>query len=292
MYKKVCTMQTYSDIIESLPQQMQLPMLKLMDRLRDETLDTVKRSDFEELRGVVTALGERVSDLALAQKNSEKRLSRVEIILQELAEAQKKTAQRVEELAEAQKRTEQRVEELAEAQKRTEQRVEELAEAQKRTEQRVEELVEAQRNTEKTLNIVVKEQKKIRKDFGGLSDSIGYSLEDRAIKGLPALLSRDLGLKIETLDRRFIEYPDGGDDEINIYGEGLIDEETVYIIGESKSQLGKRDVDRFTKFLARVSNHLGARVIPLLVTYSVRPKVEQYAREKINGLSLYMSFEI
>ena len=271
-------MQTYSDIIESLPQQMQLPMLKLMDRLRDETLDTVKRSDFEELRGVVTALGERVSDLALAQKNSEKRLSRVEIILQELAEAQKKTAQRVEE--------------LAEAQKRTEQRVEELAEAQKRTEQRVEELVEAQRNTEKTLNIVVKEQKKIRKDFGGLSDSIGYSLEDRAIKGLPALLSRDLGLKIETLDRRFIEYPDGGDDEINIYGEGLIDEETVYIIGESKSQLGKRDVDRFTKFLARVSNHLGARVIPLLVTYSVPPKVEQYAREKINGLSLYMSFEI
>ncbi|WBL36383.1 hypothetical protein O0235_02080 [Tepidiforma flava] len=46
----------------------------------------------------------------------------------------------VEELAEAQRRTEQRVEELAEAQRRTEQRVEELAEAQRRTEQRVEEL--------------------------------------------------------------------------------------------------------------------------------------------------------
>ena len=243
-------MQTYSDIIESFPQQMQLPMLKLMDRLREETLDTVKRSDFEELKGVLTALGERISDLALAHKNSEKRLTRVEVTLQELAEAQN------------------------------------------RTEQRVEELAEAQRNTEKTLRTVVKEQKKIRKDFGGLSDSIGYGLEDRAIKGLPALLSRDLGLKIETLDRRFIEYPDGGDDEINIYGEGLIGEEMVYIIGESKSQLGKRDVDRFTKFLARVSNHLGARLIPLLVTYSVRPEVEQYAREQIKELSLYMSFEI
>ncbi|MCS6923164.1 MAG: hypothetical protein NZM10_02180 [Fimbriimonadales bacterium] len=46
----------------------------------------------------------------------------------------------VEELAEAQRRTEQRVEELAEAQRRTEQRVEELAEAQRRTDERVDEL--------------------------------------------------------------------------------------------------------------------------------------------------------
>lgn len=243
-------MQTYSDIIESFPQEMQLPMLKLMDRLREETLDTVKRSDFEELKGVLTALGERTSDLALAHKNSEKRLTRIEVTLQELAEAQK------------------------------------------RTEQRVEELVEAQRNTEKTLRTVVKEQKKIRKDFGGLSDSIGYGLEDKAIRGLPNLLQRDLGLKIEALDRRFIEYPDGGDDEVNIYGEGLLNEEKVYIIGESKSQLGKRDVDRFSRFLVRVSNHLGAKVIPILVTYSVRPKVEGYAKDKIEGLRLYMSFEL
>jgi hypothetical protein len=57
----------------------------------------------------------------------------------------------VEELAEAQRRTEQRVEELAEAQRRTEQRVEELAEAQRRTEQRVEELAEAQRRNEEQL---------------------------------------------------------------------------------------------------------------------------------------------
>ncbi|MCX8026928.1 MAG: hypothetical protein N3A62_03585, partial [Thermodesulfovibrionales bacterium] len=44
----------------------------------------------------------------------------LQIVVKELAEAQKRTEQRVEELAEAQKRTEQRVEELAEAQKRTE----------------------------------------------------------------------------------------------------------------------------------------------------------------------------
>ncbi len=257
-------MQMYSDIIESFPKEMQMPMLKFMDRLREETLDTVKRSDFSELKGIVTALGERVSDLALAQKGSEGQLTRVETVLQELAGAQK----------------------------RTEERVEELADAQKRTEGMVEELAEAQKKTEETLRIVVKEQKKIRKDFGGLSDAVGYGLEDRAIKGLPPLLEKDLGVKVDALSRRFIEYPDGGDDEINIYGEGTRAGKPVYIVGESKSQLGKRDVDHYAKFLGRASGYFGRPVIPILVTYSVRPKIERYAKEKIEGLKLYMSFEI
>ncbi len=75
----------------------------------------------------------------------------VETTLRELAEAQKRTEERVAELIEAQERTELRVEELAEAQKRTEERVEELAEAQKRTELRVEELAEAQKHAEERL---------------------------------------------------------------------------------------------------------------------------------------------
>lgn len=236
-------MQTYSDIIESFPKELQLPMLKLMDRLREEKLDTFKRGDFEELKGVVSGLAERVSDLALAQK-------------------------------------------------RTEQSVEELTQAQKRTEQRVAELAEAQKKTEESLRTVIKEQKNIRRDFGGLSDSIGYTLENQAIRYLPNILEKDFGLKVEVLDRRFIEYPDGGDDEINIYGEGLLNGEKVYVIGESKSRLGRKDVDRFSKFLIRVSNHLHARIIPILVTHSLRPQVERYAKEKIEGLRLYMSFQL
>ena len=65
-------MQIYSDIIESFPQQMQLPILKLMDRLRDETLDTVKRSDFEELTGVVT-VWENGSPILLWRRKTAKR---------------------------------------------------------------------------------------------------------------------------------------------------------------------------------------------------------------------------
>ncbi|MCI0557899.1 MAG: hypothetical protein MN733_05345, partial [Nitrososphaera sp.] len=101
---------SYTELLESFPPDLRLPMARLVDVLKEEL--QVTRSDFTELR----------------------------IVVRELAEAQKRTELRVEELAEAQKRTELRVEELAEAQKRPEQElqdlkqvVRELAEAQKRT---------------------------------------------------------------------------------------------------------------------------------------------------------------
>jgi hypothetical protein len=257
-------MQTYSDIIESFPREIQLPMLKLMDKFRDETLDTVKRSDFEELKGVLSALADRVSDLALGQN----------------------------ELTQAQKKSEEGVEDLTQAQKKTEEGIEELIQAQKKTEEEIEELTQAQKKTEEVLTSLVKEQKKIRKDFGGLSDSIGYTLENEAIRHLPGILQKDLGLEIKVMDRRFIEYPDGRDDEINIYGEGTLNKKRVYIIGESKSQLGRKDIDSFCKLLIRVSNYLRTKIIPVLVTHSVRPQIEKYAKKKIEGLRLYMSFQL
>ncbi|GIW13251.1 MAG: hypothetical protein KatS3mg062_0690 [Tepidiforma sp.] len=71
-------------------------------------------------------------------------------IVQELAEAQRRTEQRTEELAEAQRRTEQRTEELAEAQRRTERQVQQLAARvddltarMERVEQQIEKLVTA-----------------------------------------------------------------------------------------------------------------------------------------------------
>ncbi len=82
----------------------------------------------------------------------------------------------VRELAEAQRRTEQRVEELAEAQRRTEERLDALT-------KRVEELAEAQRRTEETLREVIKRldafaawQSRADDDFAML---IGEMLERR-----------------------------------------------------------------------------------------------------------------
>ena len=150
--------------------------------------------------------------------------------------------------------------ELAEAQKRTGKKVEELAEAQKRTEKRVEELAEAQKRTE---------------------------LE---ILGLHKIIKEDFGVELlGELDRRFIEYENSKDDEINIYGEGRINGDNVLVIGESKAQAGKKDIDNFNKLITRVKKWSGKEVIPIFLCYMYHPRVEGYINEKYPKIKIYKS---
>ncbi len=80
-------------------------------------------------------------------------------VVRELAEAQRRTEQRLQELAEAQRRTEQRLEELAEAQRRTDERLEAfIASTEKRfraVDERLAELAEAQRRTDERLEAFI-----------------------------------------------------------------------------------------------------------------------------------------
>ncbi|MGB9860208.1 MAG: hypothetical protein ACPLQP_09775, partial [Moorellaceae bacterium] len=241
----------------------------------------------------------RVEELAEAQKETGKEVSRLDRALLELAEAQKRTEQRVEELAEAQKRTEQRVEELAEAQKETRKEVSrldralaELAEAQKRTEQRVEELAEAQKRTEEELRKLIGEHNETRKQLGGLAMTVGYRLEDAAFKALPGLLQQDYGLVVKgRLKRKFVQDNQGRAIEVNIIGEGERDGQSYTIVGESKSQLSKRDVDDFIRKKLQRLEGVFPRVFPVLVTYMIsQPEVEEYVREK--GIALYYSYDL
>ena len=102
---------SYMTAIETMPRDLQMPMLKVLDAFQRDMREqlAVRREDFEKLESTVYALG-------VAQRQSEVRLTRLEAIIVELAEAQKRTEQRVEELAEAQKRTELVVQILAERQ--------------------------------------------------------------------------------------------------------------------------------------------------------------------------------
>jgi hypothetical protein len=102
---------------------------------------------------------------------------------------------------------------------------------------------------------------------GGITNTIGYELEDKAYPALPMLLKRDFGLEVDRLYRRFLIYPDGKDDELNIYGEGQHDGKKVYVVGEAKAQLGRGDVNRFLRKVTRVKAFLGAEMIPLVLTY-------------------------
>jgi hypothetical protein len=115
-------------------------------------------------------------------------------VVRQLAEAQRRTEERLAELAEAQCRTEARLAELAEAQRRTEERVgrlevalAELAEAQRRTEARLAELAEAQRRTEEQIA-------GLNLRMGRLANLVGADIESDAEDVLLAVL-RTRGLQ-------------------------------------------------------------------------------------------------
>ncbi len=226
---------------------------------------------------------QRVNELAIAQKRTEERLN-------ELALAHSKLEQKVSELAEAQKKTEERLNELAEAQKRTEQRVNELAIAQKRTEERLNELALAQKETERELKKLTQEHKKTREHLGGLTNAFGYVLEDRAIKGLPSILKERFNIEtIGPLKREMLEI-ENREIEINIIGKGKQNGKTFTIIGESKAQARKRDIDKFLGYIKLLDRYIPGDKFLVLITYHTSSKVRKYAQEK--GVHIIFSYEL
>ncbi len=239
-----------------------LAILEEIEKQRKQWEETVTKTEFNELKQIIS----------------------------ELAEAQKKTEHRVNELAEAQKKTENRltrletvVQELAEAQKRTEHRV-------TRLETVVQELAEAQKRTEEELKKLVGEHRKTREQLGGLAHTVGYILEDRAYESLPDVLEKELGIKVKELKRDFVEIAPNRYEEINIVGEGERNGTHVWIIGECKTQIKKRDVDSFLKKIARVEQHFPGEKIFVMVTYQASPQVRSYIEEK--EIRLYLSYQL
>ncbi|MFN3739605.1 MAG: chordopoxvirus fusion protein [Thermodesulfovibrionales bacterium] len=238
-------------------------LARLMGRLYKELANTVTKVEFEELRKTVSQLSDNVK---------------------ELSEAQKRTEQAVAELAEAQKRTEQRVEELAQAQKKTEERL-------TRLEQVVEELAEAQKRTEEEIRKLARGLEDTREQLGGLSDTVGYTLENEAFKALPALLKRDYGLIVKgRLKRGYLADKTGRPVEVNIIGEATKNGKKVTIIGEGKARLSKKAVNEFIEKRLKKLEPLFKEVFPVLVTHMIsEPDVEEYARDK--GIALYYSYD-
>ncbi len=241
----------------------------------------------EMYRAVVAIVEERVKEIRVTRED----FNALTGAVQELAQAQARTEQRVEELAQAQARTEQRVEELAQAQARTEERVEELAQAQARTEQRVggleramQELAQAQARTEQQIEKLVEAQQNLAQQVGRLSDTIGFGLEDIAKVVLPGYLQRHFGIVLEgplgeELSRHFF-HVDGVDVEINLYGEGERDGQRVVVLGEAKSRIYKSDVEKFTHNLAVIEHVLKGKVVRVMFGYFLHPSAQAAAKEQ------------
>ena len=295
------TFAIYEELSGTLGPDAAKALASVLEKFYRELANTVTKQDFQELKDALQELikaqqrtEQRVEELTKAQERTEQRV-------EELAAAQQRTEQRVEELTKAQQRTEQRVEELAVAQQRTEQRVEELAQAQQRTEQRVEELAvgqqklaEAQARTEEEVRKLAQGLRETRQMVGGLSDAVGYGLEDRAIVSLPRILPELAGITVDSkLSRRWVRHADGREDELNIFGKGRRkDGSRVTILGEAKARLKKRDIDTFVKLVSRLT---GSGVIEgepflLMVSYQLHPDVEAHAQE--HGVLVIPSYEL
>ncbi len=251
--------------MDSVPPELKEVLWLLLEEIEQQREASVTKTEFNELKSIVR-------DLAEAQKRTEQRLDTL--------------AARMEELAEAQKRTEQRVEELAEAQKRTEQRVEELAEAQKRTEQRVEELAEAQRETTREIASLSRAHDNTRSQLGGLARTMAYALENEAYRMLPAFLKVRWQLEI---DERLVRTWINGE-EINFYARARRGVEAVVIVGESVMRLddsGK--LAQLQRKLEAVRAVEALPLVPLLVTHFAHPELLEQARR--DGIVVVQSFE-
>src|SRR3972149_5133301 len=248
-------------------------------KIFEELKETIKPSAAKKIAEVVGKVYEELSNVVTKVEFNELR-----DVVRELAEAQKRTEQRVGELAEAQKRTEERL-------TRLETIVGELAEAQKRTEQRVEELAEAQKRTEAALEKLIHEHSETRRQVGGLAMTVGYTLENEAYKALPRLLKKDSRLTVkEKLKRQYVLDKKGQHIEVNIIGEAARNGKKVMIIGEGKSQLSKNDVDDFIRKKLKRLEGVFREIFPILVVHMTSgPEVEEYAREK--GIVLYYSYD-
>ena len=183
------------------------------------------------------------------------------------------------------------VKDLAQAQKRTEQRIEELAEAQKRTEQRVEELAEAMRRMEEAIEKLIVGLTNTRTDLGGLQRSFGYMLENEAYRSLPSIMQKKFGIEVkERFLRKYLKLADGAEVEINVLGKGVKNGEEVTIIGEAKSILEGNDVDRFLEVLKGLKEVIRGQVFKIFVTHSARPSVEGFAMN--NDIQVIYTYEL
>ena len=249
-------------------------VLKELIQAQKELTDAQKQTD------------KKLGELADAQKRTENRMEELAEAQKELSDAQKRTETKVGELADAQKRTENRMEELAEAQKRTETKVGELADAQKRTENRMEELAEAQNRTELEVSKLSSGLNGVRKQIGGLSKSVAYSLENEAYRKLPGYLKNRFHISMEErLIRTTV-----GEKEINIFAKARQNGNEVIIVGECVLKLDDRSkLGQLEESVEIVKQHYHQPVVPLVITHFAQSDIFRKASEE--GIIVVQSFE-
>jgi hypothetical protein len=194
-------------------------------------------------------------------------------------------------------RLEAALERLAVAQARTEEQIgkleaalERLAVAQARTEEQIRELTTAQRETSMAVAQLAKGLDDLRKQVGGLSETVGGDIEDIAYIVLHDVLKREFGWDVGVLERTWKTW-NGETEEVNVFGQAtdpMRTARTIWIVGEAKHNLTVRDVERFIRVVERARQNLTGEIFPVCFCYRARPEV--VAEIKKAGLRLVYSY--
>jgi len=251
----------------------------------------------------IARVEEALARLAEAQARIEERLTRVEEsqrrleeALARLAEAQARTEERLTRVEESQRRLEEALARLAEAQARTEERLTRVEESQRRLEEALARLAEAQAQAEERIARLERLMEQMTRQVGALSDVIGGDLEDAAYIVIHDTFARELGWKVDVLERTFLRWDDR-ELEVNIMGRAYDPARPKYeiwIVGETKHNITVGEVERFAKKLPLISEYLTYQrgekkerlIVPICFCYRARPEV----RERIYNLGFHLVF--
>ncbi|MEM4274239.1 MAG: hypothetical protein QW420_07785 [Candidatus Caldarchaeum sp.] len=218
-----------------------------------------------------------------------KRLDRHEQRMTELIEEQRnirreqtKIWEEIKKLRENQEKLWEEVRALHEGQNKLWEEVRALREGQNK-------LFEGYGRLEKALEELASVQKNLARQVGALSDTIGFGIEDIARVIVPGWLLRHEGIKMaDEFVRRWVVV-EGGEIEVNLYGEGFRDGEKITIIGEAKSRIYRNEVISFDRWASLVEKALGGTVYKFMCGYLVHPSAEEEARKRrITLIASYM----
>ena len=231
-------------------------------------METLTEFTPETKRTLIGLIDSRIEEKLKDRLPTREDFSELKSIVQELAKAQGRTEKRVEGLAQSQQ-------ELAQAQGRTEKHVEDLAQSQQ-------ELAQAQGRTEKEL-------RNLARQVGGLSDRMGGSLEDLSYDVLPACIEKYHGIEVDELGRDFIRV-DGKEVEVNVFGKGkkIKTGKELTIIGEVKSNITLKEVDRFLSLLKKVGPTIKEEIFTLLFGFRIHLDAREKAKKQ--GVHLFVSY--
>jgi hypothetical protein len=174
----------------------------------------------------------------------------------------------VQDLAEAQKRTEARVEELTEAQKRTGIYLDELARSQQEMRESQQEMRESQQEMQVSLVEMQRAIANLAKQVGGLSNAVGANLEDFACELVPELLEKYWRFVTVSAGPEEITTADRLCREFDVVVRGTIDGRPVTVLCETKATVSTTEVVKFLRIVDKVREaHPGDDIRPLFFGY-------------------------